>query len=346
MSYLSSEYIQCETIQSMLNEKFLTCTNLDPMPTLEAILASQLSNGISQSVSDGSGKVKSVKVVYEQRLLESSVTEGSGARACTTENETFDNYTVYEIDPNVWMNASESFKVADLATVCTHDVQSMLANKINKVIDVIERKIATKTAQELVGLSGNWASDVSVNGSNEFVVATLTSAATKVLNPMFWTSLQIALNKTGYCNAPVVTGGTAFYEGALAHFAGCCSTTGADIAQLTSQYGKAVFYDRRVSAALGSDAKSIVMQPGSVALIYYNEAGQVPNLGANYAKFRVNSPRTGLPIDIVVKDDCGTIQINGYANTKLVSLPNDMFAVGDVYEGVNFVNKLLVTNPA
>jgi hypothetical protein len=79
-------------------------------------------------------------------------------------------------------------------------------------------------------------------------------------------------------------------------------------------------------------------------LITYNEASQIANLGANYAKFIMFSPRTGLPIDIVLKDDCGTISVVGYANTKLVGLPTDMFASGDEYRGVTFVNKLLVTN--
>jgi hypothetical protein len=45
-----------------------------------------------------------------------------------------------------------------------------------------------------------------------------------------------------------------------------------------------------------------------------------------------------------MKDDCGVINIVGYANTKLVGLPTDMFAVGDEYRGVTFVNKILVTN--
>lgn len=60
----------------------------------------------------------------------------------------------------------------------------------------------------------------------------------------------------------------------------------------------------------------------------------------------VFSPRTGLPIDIILKDDCGTIHIIGYAVVELVGLPSDLFAVGDEYRGVKYVNKILVTNPA
>jgi hypothetical protein len=349
MSYLSSEYIQCETIQTMLDDQFATCvTPLDPMPALEAIIATQNANGIKQSVSGDDGKVKTIKVVYENRLLESDATEGSGARACTTSNETFNSYATYTIDPNVWISAAEKFTTADLATVCTTDVQGMIANKINKVVDVIERKIATKTATELVALYGEWGTNVSgtVNGSDELVLAQYTVTATKTIDYTSMPTLDLALQQTGYCAPAMFFGGSALYQYSQFVNHGCCAAAGVDVLAIARDYGKVVMYDKRVKDALGSELKSIGFQAGSLALLTYSEAAQVPNLGANYAKFRVNSPRTGIPIDIVMKDDCGTIHIVGYANTKLVGLPTDMFAVGDEYRGVTFVNKVLITNPA
>lgn len=349
MSYLSSDYVQCETIQKMLDDEFSLCNvlALDAMPALEAILSTQVANGISQSVSDGSGKVKTVKVVYERRLLETDVTDSSGTRTCSTTLESFDSFQTYTIDPNVWLRAAEKFEVANLATVCTTDVQQMIAKKISKVIDVLERKVATQTANQLAGMVGEWASTVTSNASNELELATLVSAATKQLDPFMWGNLDIALQNTGYCQAPIIVGGSEFYNAVRAYEAGCCSTTGVDIGKITNQYGRAVMFDKRVQAALGNAAnKSIVFQPGSLALIYYNEASQVPNLGANYAKFRVNAPRTGLPIDIVMQDNCGVISILGYANTKLVGLPTDMFSNTDEMVGVTYVNKIKVVNPA
>lgn len=349
MSYLSSEYIQCETLQEMLKDQFETCvTPIDPMPALEAIIATQNANGIKQSVSGDDGKVKTIKVVYENRLLESAATEGSGARACTTENETFDNYATYTIDPNVWVKASEKFTTADLATVCTTDVQGMIAKKINKVVDVIERKIATKTATELVALYGEWGANVTgtVNGSDELVLAQYTVTATKTIDYTSFPTLDLALQQTGYCAPAMFFGGSELYLYSQYVNHGCCAAAGADVLAIARDYGKVVMFDKRVKDALGSDAKSIGFQAGSLALLTYSESAQVPNLGANYAKFKVNSPRTGIPIDIVMKDDCGTIHITGYANTKLVGLPTDMFAVGDEYRGVTFVNKVLITNPA
>lgn len=347
MSYLSSQYVQCETIQRMLEDEFLTCTTpLDPMPALEAIIATQKQSGIKQEVSGGDGKVKNVKVIYEQRLLESAVTHGSGARSCTSTKETFNSYTNYTIDPTAYLKADESFTTAELATVCTADVQMMIAKKINKVVDVLERAIATQTANDLVALSGNWgANTTGTVTANELILAQYSVTATKTIDYTSAITLDTALMQTGYCAPVMFFGGSQFNDYMKFVNHGCCAASGADVLAIAQEYGKSVMWDRRVKDALGSDAKSVGFQAGSLALITYNEAAQVPNLGANYAKFRVNAPRTGLPIDIVMSDNCGTISVIAYANTKLVGLPTDMFAIGDEYRGVTFVNKVKIINP-
>ena len=59
MSYLTSNYVDCEILQSMLNDEFVTCpTPQESMPALEAILATQKAMGIAQSVAGDNGKVK------------------------------------------------------------------------------------------------------------------------------------------------------------------------------------------------------------------------------------------------------------------------------------------------
>jgi hypothetical protein len=347
MSYLSSTYIQCEVIQEMLDNAFATClTPEESMPFLTAVLQTQSANGISQSVATGDGKVKTVKVIYDQRLLESETTSGSGARTCTTNDETFDHYTTYTIDSTAWIKAEESFDTADLATVCTNDVQSMIANKIKKIADVLERAVATQTATQGVALYGEWGSAVTLdNGSDELVVSTfIGSAANKVLDYTAMTEIDLALKQTGYCAPAIIVGGSTLYKYGKNIEAGCCSDTGVDLLAKANQFGKAFMYDKRIATALASENKSLVFQAGSLALITYNESTQVPNLGANYAKFKIFSPRTGLPIDIVMSDDCGHISVIGYVNTKLVGLPTDMYKAGDEYAGVTLVNKILVTN--
>jgi len=347
MSVISQKDFQCSEIQSELDSQFAICTTpFEAMPFLEAVLATQVAAGISQSVSDGMGKVKTVNVTYDQRALESSATVATGARTCDSTNETYNNYTTYEIDPTTHITYGEKFNVADLATVC-QELPAYFAKKIAKVIDVIERKAATQLSNEVVQWVGAWGSNVTAdNGSNELVVSTLVTEAGKAVDYSAMPLIDLSLMQTGYCAPPIIVGGSKLYTYGQNIAAGCCATTGVNILDMANQFGKAILYDKRVEAALGSALKSIVFQPGALAVITYNEFNETTLIGANYAKMKVFSPRTGLPIDIIIKDDCGAISITGYFVGKLVGLPNDMFAVGDEYRGVTMVNKILVTNAA
>lgn len=349
MSYLSSQNVQAETIQLELDSQFVNCpTPLENIAALEAIINTQQASGIAQSVSDGSGKVKTIKVTYEQRALESAVTSETAARVCTTTNQTFDNYTTYSIDPLYHETYGEKFSIDELATM-NSTFPAFLAKKIAKVVDVIERKVATKSAQELVALYGKWDSAVETSytvSSDKLQVSTFITAAGKQIDYTALSTIDIALMMTGYCAPAIIVGGTTLYAYGKHIGAGCCSTTGVNIMEMANSFGKAILYDPRVSTALGSVNESLVFQAGSVALIHYNKynPADAVNASPNYSQFKVNSPRTGLPIDIVINDTCGVISIVGYANTKVVGLPSDMFATGDTKNGVKFVNKILVSN--
>ena len=56
-------------------------------------------------------------------------------------------------------------------------------------------------------------------------------------------------------------------------------------------------------------------------------------------------PATGTPFDFVYKNDCGSITISLSLTFKLVALPNDMYSVGDRFEGVTQVNDWVIVNP-
>lgn len=346
MSVLSEQNVQCETIQNALETQFSVCNPVgDSMPFFEAVLAT--TPIISQSVSDN-GKVKTVKVTYDQRALESAVSTTTGARTCTSTNETFNNYTTYTLDPATYETYGEKIDVADFATVC-QEFGTVFNKKVAKVIDVIERRVATKITNAVIPLVGEWGTEAdaagTINGSDELVVSTLVTAAGKVIDYSAAGNIETGLALTGYCANPIIVGGITLYNYYKYLDMGCCSTTGVDIQAVANQHGKAVMFDKRLADALGSQNKSIAFQPGALGIITYNEYDETGLMkGANYDKFKVFSPRTGLPIDIVIKDDCGTISIVGYATAKLVGMPTDMFAVGDEYRGVTFVNKILVTN--
>lgn len=354
MSYIPSTNVQCERIQKKLDDMFVACANpLDPMPAMEAILAFQDMSGIAQEVYDGAGKVKTIRVTYDQRLLESSITEVSGARTCTATTENNNEYTDYTIDTTRALKGEAFFKGSDLATVCTETVEEMIIKKLNQILDAMERAAATKHAIELVGLAGNWSSTTAtgstpgtVNGSDELILQQFTVTATKQIDHTSMSELDLAIMQAGYCGPAIIVGGKMGYQYGQFVNHGCCSTSGVNVVELANSIGSAIFYDKRVKAALNSEAKSIVFQGGSVAMLYYNEFSQTPLAGSDYVKRIFFTPRLSLPVDVTIKDDCGQFSIVAYMNTKLVGLPTDMFAAGDEHEGQTFVNKILWQNPA
>ncbi len=89
MSVVSLSDVQCEVIQHELDTQFQLCAPICDMPTLQAILATQRAMGITQSVSGDNGKVKTVKVTYDQRALESAATDTCGERVCVSTNQLY-----------------------------------------------------------------------------------------------------------------------------------------------------------------------------------------------------------------------------------------------------------------
>lgn len=66
--------------------------------------------------------------------------------------------------------------------------------------------------------------------------------------------------------------------------------------------------------------------------------------GTNYEHMVIRDPKTGFPLDLTISDNCGVISVNITGTPKVVGLPNDLYAVGDEQEGVNYFNKIKVVN--
>ena len=133
MSYNVGDYVQCERINGALADNFLTCPAMEETPAMDAIVGGQSEAGIVQEVVDSRGKVKTVRLIYENRLLESAVTSKSGTRGCTATHETFNNFADYTLDPDVYLEVDETFTIENLNTVCTDDANSMIDKKLSKL---------------------------------------------------------------------------------------------------------------------------------------------------------------------------------------------------------------------
>lgn len=337
----------CPNIQAELTDYFQKCPTTEQFPFFEFITSPINESGLSMAVSPKSGKIKTMELRYTQRLLENVVAEDQPNPNCTATNQVGDFVEEYTIDPDDNIQYGEKYDAADLERIC-RDNSTFFVERLNAIVDVLDRKLATKHTTDAVALTGKWASDVSVT-DDRLIVNTLKAGSTDI-NPLAMQVINRALQKTGYCDTPLIFGGDTLVDYYEAMLAGCCSNQGIDLSEILARYGKAVMYDRRVASAFGGSDYNIVLQPKALVLLKYTRSGWKEGVpaplinGGNYFATTIISPRTGVPMDLNVKDDCGTVHITVTATTKLVGMPNDMFHAGDVYEGVNFFNEIKVTN--
>lgn len=363
MSYLSNALVACETLQGRL-EDFWQVTDAngadENMPLAEFLASPTNRRNIQQLILPGQGKKRKVRVTYFQRLTEDIVEDDVANPNCEASDKYGNLSTDYEM-PDSNKGSSELVEIDDLTNFCEEN-GSYFLSRLAAHLDVVERAIATQWAEEAVLLAGKWGAlgqsnslfqsgtaAGSINGSDEYVWKTRLSGGN--IDPEAWWDLRFALNKIGYGgNVALIGGSTAFkYFGATQ--VGCCADSGIDVANAMASYGYGVAYDKRLTAALGSENKLMSFVPGSIVPLTYVKSpwkdGVTPLVtgGANYIHTSVFTRRLGLPVDVTIKDDCGSISMAVAASTKLIALPTDQFATNDPYFGKNGVNKITITNP-
>lgn len=331
----------CPDIQAELNQYYNTCnaSNLrEPMPFFDFLMSDANMSGLSQLVVPGPGKIRTVQLTYEQRIPESEVTALSSCdMTCSAETKRGNNVTTYSIDCENGWEVEELVSANDFVYACQSNDQ-ILAKKIQAMIDALVRKTATALTTQAGALLGNWSTDTGVSAGNPFNVVTVDGSGN--VKPTGWEDLDLAILQTNFCAAPVIFGGTTIFKYGRLMQAGCCSAQGLDLMAIRDQFGKAVVWDKRVNAITGNDG-FWVLQPGALAVITYTGADQGLGMnqvleGANYRKMTIQDPQSGLPIDLVISDNCGNVSLTARSVAKVVAMPSDMFPVGDSMAGVNF----------
>jgi hypothetical protein len=357
MSCLASSYIACATLQADLTQYYDTCGASmirEPMPFAE-FLASPLNNkGLSQAIAPGRGKVRTVELTYTARIPESQVVEND-TDLCSCTDTRGNCSQLYTLDPDANLSICEKIDHKDLRHVCKPNDQFIM-EKVAYLVDALERKVATKLVQQASFLAGEWnISEVPNVVNGQLVVKTKKDSDAFSVNPFAMSEIDFALTATGYCQPAAIFGGRELFQYYRNMLAGCCADSGVDLNQMMSLYGKAVAYDPRIANAangfVGGQNVGVAIAPGSLALLTWNEFGwnagtPLPfNEGSNYARSLMVSPRLGIPMDVIVKDECpGTLTIVISTVVKLAEIPNDIFPVGDIYRGVNFFNEIRVVN--
>lgn len=359
MSYGSSALKQCENLQGMLDDFFNTCSAselVEPTPLLDFVLSPMNSEGISIEVARGNSKVRNVVLEYYQRINEDNVDENEDNPNCVATDQRGSCSESYTIDTDENLQVTEKITAKDLQPHCEDDGE-YLRGVVQRMIDVMVRRVATQLAQQAAVLTGKWGEqtndieDVSVNAMDQLVLETK-KAGTSDVFPWTLEGLDAALIETGYCAPPIVFSDWPLWQYGRRAKNGCCADQGVDIGALTSEFGKAILHDRRIKDAFGA-GEALVTQSGALALIqhsanqFWDQAGvrQLIQFSTFTRHMVIFEPRTGLMFDLNVGEvTCGDIHLVLTATNKLVALPSDIFGTGDPKDGVRFVNNILVSN--
>lgn len=359
MSAISTVLCTCPDLQGRLEDVWQWCQQPgsdDRIPFLEWLNTPENRAGITQQIVPGQGKIRNFEVTYFQRLPESSVVANQPNPNCGVGEDPGNLCTTYSLDTDVNLQTQGTSLTAQQVEEYCGDNARLWDLLLLRQIDALDRRVATQAAVQAVALTGGWSDDVptgtdpgEINGSGQIVVQTLLSSGD--VDRHAWPKLRNALDDSGFCSQVALFGGGVMREFWQLYQAGCCAAEGLDLGRLMELYGYAYMHDKRVKAALGDDAEFLIVSPGALQMLNYTRSPWKEGLpayvqdGANYVHTVIQSPRTGLPFDMTVQDVCGTITINLTYTGKLIGLPTDMFATGDVYEGITYVAQGIVDNP-
>lgn len=346
MSYISQALVCAPNIQDMLSAGFAANGQnvvQEQYPFLQ-FLASEANNfGIRQKVHPSTNKVKTVELLYQQRILETDVSSNLSNPTCTATNKRGNLKADYTIDSAVNVGITQLIDSDDLT--CTDlPFGEFLTGQILRMVDAVDRKLASQAATQAVALAGVWSNDTESSYTVSSDRLQIDIEVNNQIAPFGYHDIQTAAQMTGYGNQKVIFGGAVLNNYLLRSQFGCCTDQGIDLKALWAKYGVASAYDRFLTAALGDKDYSLLTQPGALALLWYTKAGwsngASVNIGADYAMTGIVSPNTGVPMDLTIKDDCGNISVSVIATTKVVGLPTDMFSTNDNLDAVTFVNKI------
>jgi hypothetical protein len=350
MSQNVNDIIACPQIQQDLNTQFVQFDPLgakDVQGFTDFVSSGMNTNGFLQNqIAGGRGKLKQVELLYTPPIPESEVSD-SAAKLCVSSDEDGQISHTYEIDPLVGSSINKLFTISDLATMCK-DNDLWFAQRIQAMMDGLEKKIGTDNAEQLALLTGAFG-----DGDND-VAANVKTIATKKATSLgapfdidAISEIIFSAMDAGYGNKPFIFG----YGEILKYFKKLYATSiaaeGIDYGAFAAANDAVFIADKKVKAALG-DENFIMLAPGAVQMLTYLEFEgglSTVNDGA-YQQNTIINPKTGRKFDFQLKNDCGNISVNIKLAHKLVGLPTDMYPVGHSHQNVTFVNEFAISNPA
>lgn len=340
---------ECPNIQRPLGELFIEVGQREQLPFLEFLNSEINSSMIKMEVSPGGGKLRTVEARWIQRLPETQVSEGADILTCTASEVYGDSTQTYTLETTDTYQVNQLIAADDIARHCQDNSRYVLESII-RLMDVLDRKVASAAATQTAAALGAWGTEVEAFytvAADQLQIATRQTGG-QALNEFALADIQQAARMANYPGAIVGFGGAEMQRYANAVAAGCCTQYGIDLAAISQQNGFAFAYDQRLATALGGQLFNLVTTPGAIQWLSFNlaqwNAGIQPVPGSNYSKTTAFTP-AGMAVDLTMKDDCGNLSIVITATGKIVTLPDDIYEAGDKYSGVNYVNGVQIVNP-
>lgn len=357
MSHILLPLIDCPNLQTTLNQ--ITDKGGMPgeaAPEIQFLTSPQNTNRVLETnVSPGSGKVRTVEVVYTPRGTEEEA-DTTLTTDCASTNEAGMLSESYTIDENAGVQVDEKISFADLTRICKSNPE-FVASRIAALLDLARRKMQTGVAEQMALLHGKFAVDNGETGLSDLnrlkTVATKYPAASKATwNPEALQEIVFSSMNSGFTGIPYVFGfGEIWRYWNYLIGLGNSSDGGMDFASYVNQNQAAFMPSIKTHKALngadGSGSKFLVVDTGSLFLLQYNrfeDSAQKVNDGFHVQDIIVD-PLTGVPFNYKVTRTCDeTISFFISTAYKVVGLPNDMYSGGDRLDGTNGVLQFQITN--
>jgi hypothetical protein len=352
MSYVN-EIIDCVKIQGALNDLWgnpvRQLKEEESRPHLAYTLSAQ-NNTSNIAISEGRGKIRTVEVVYDQRPLASEVQENM-AHGCVASSTEVDKVKQYEMDITRNIGMEMSFDASEFVGTCEEDLP-YIARKVDGKLHAIRDKMAERIAADIIAELGSWASNVeNVDVGGNLVLQAFINNQRHQPNPTAWIDLDMAMMITNLREAGVF-GNQILTHAFRAAAVGGVANFGINLREALEVYGKGVFYDRFVTDALvagGGGQASFVQQLGAAQVAFWNKYANPLFVEVGTAASRgyvLNDPIYGFPIDARFHMDCDKVNLKLIVTPKVITLPDDMFKVGDRMAGVNGLAGITVDNCA
>lgn len=343
--------LNCPNLQASLNT--VNATRNYPKESLPFLqfLPSDVNSSrvLEQNVAPGSGKVRTVELVYSQRYGEAAVGTTLTTN-CDSSNEEGRLSKTYQIDTTAGVEINRSFDFANLALMCQNN-QDYIAEIVQSMLDVLSRKMESQVTAQVATLIGKFASDGDTNLSQ---TNTLKTIATKDSSGKFTEDaiqeIVYSCRNSGFQYTPFIFGYGDIWKYMQKTKSVCCTNAGIDLASFMAENQAMFMESNRVPTALGDATQFLAVDPGSLFLLQFNKFETGSGLDIQTQPFTMGiivDPKTGISYNYKAYLACGGEKLSVYISTafKVVGLPNDLYNAGDRLYGTNGVLKFKVTNP-